>query len=187
MMKTALLFYIASCCVTATSANEKIRASVSGETHDPAANATLTGANVLGSCTICKAVVSKLVTLVAKESCAEIDVGAVAICEVILLGPEDPFADICAAAVVALCPVVSSAVAKHTVINSEKMCDQAHLCGKASTCSACETQGKAWCYKDKTCHDVGSVFNPCSSSQCCSDISISQCKCKSCGDTKCRV
>jgi len=54
-------------------------------------------------------------------------------------------------------------------------------------CSACLTDGKAWCYKDSQCHAIGSVFDPCSDAQCCSTATRSDCTCKSCTDTSCHA
>ena len=118
-MKIALLFCIASCCVAEDNATI-----VSGATS----NATL-AAGGTSSCSICEALVKKLTKEVAKAGCVAIDAAGVTTCEAVGLGPEDPFADICAAAVVTLCPIVASKVAKHTAVDPKKTCDQAHLCG----------------------------------------------------------
>lgn len=55
-----------------------------------------------------------------------------------------------------------------------------------SSCNACITKSvSVWCWKDQSCHDEGSLFNPCSSSQCVSQSSLSECKCSVCSSSSC--
>lgn len=65
----------------------------------------------------------------------------------------------------------------------------ASTCGYS--CDACVNgawdEPRSWCWKDQQCHEVGSLFNPCSSSQCVSATTGSQCKCSSCDDTQCGI
>jgi endoglycosylceramidase len=51
-----------------------------------------------------------------------------------------------------------------------------------TTCGSCIMNGKSWCTVDMTCHEIGSVFNPCAPAECCANISstLSSCGCKSC-------
>ena len=45
----------------------------------------------------------------------------------------------------------------------------------------------SWCYKDSSCHIVGSPFNPCKEpSTCTSAASVSKCGCTSCNDAACK-
>jgi hypothetical protein len=53
-------------------------------------------------------------------------------------------------------------------------------------CGACIDSNKAWCYKDAKCYSVGSIVDPCASSQCCSTNSKSRCACKDCSDPGCQ-
>lgn len=69
-------------------------------------------------------------------------------------------------------------------------------CAQITDCSTCVSDtvsttvastpfpvlGCAWCLKDGTCHAVGSTSNPCSSSDCISESTFSQCKKRSPGD-----
>ena len=71
-----------------------------------------------GGCGVCKDVVNWIVKQGSKKTCAEIDVDGVAICEAIGLGPEDPLADLCAAAVVGLCPTVHARSRRYRVSNA---------------------------------------------------------------------
>lgn len=43
----------------------------------------------------------------------------------------------------------------------------------------------SWCFKDSSCHIVGSPKNPCSTSECASGASVSKCGCTSCNDPAC--
>jgi len=52
-------------------------------------------------------------------------------------------------------------------------------------CSKCLDGEMTWCWKDSSCHLIGSLKNPCSNAQCASASKISACHCKTCGDAEC--
>jgi len=80
------------------------------------------------TCTACKSAVGFVVKqLVSKGCVAIIPEGAVA-CEAIGLGPEDPFADICALIVAGSCPLIASQVSKGVK-------DPGQICEKLNYCS----------------------------------------------------
>eukprot|EP01010_Urceolus_cornutus_P002009 NODE_2593_length_503_cov_105.561674_g2059_i0.p1 GENE.NODE_2593_length_503_cov_105.561674_g2059_i0~~NODE_2593_length_503_cov_105.561674_g2059_i0.p1 ORF type:complete len:135 (+),score=18.03 NODE_2593_length_503_cov_105.561674_g2059_i0:57-407(+) len=60
------------------------------------------------------------------------------------------------------------------------------LCSANTNCNSCLAQEKlgfkicSWCYKDASCHDVGSVYDFCSDEQCTSRARPSRCEIHNC-------
>ena len=78
-------------------------------------------------CLICKAMFSKIFSRVmARGAC---DFEGDALCEAVGLGPEDPLADVCAAAVPFICAAVENAIENKIDITSESACTSAGMCG----------------------------------------------------------
>ena len=86
-------------------------------------------ATMLGglSCTMCSYVVKVVESKLGKESRLAIDLDGVAVCELVGLGPEDPLADVCAAAIPILCGVLAGGILK-TGITPTQACQKVRLC-----------------------------------------------------------
>jgi hypothetical protein len=79
-------------------------------------------------CTICSKVVGWLYGKISKYGCSIlIKAEAAAACEFAGLGPEDPLADICAAAVIAGCGEILKLIEQH-VQDPTKICQLTHIC-----------------------------------------------------------
>jgi len=76
--------------------------------------------------------------------CVALIAEGVALCEAIGLGPENPFADICAAIVVAGCPIIS-----HYIGNDVP--DAQTLCNEIGVCAGGKTGKRCGCLQDSQC------------------------------------
>ena len=78
-------------------------------------------------CEICKKIIGSAEDFVEKHGCAKFDTFAVSLCEMAGIGPEDPLADICAAALVAGCPAIAHEIEKH-ITSADTVCKDIHMC-----------------------------------------------------------
>ena len=53
-------------------------------------------------------------------------------------------------------------------------------CSGSASCCKCIGNDQVWCWEDGECHDTGSIFDPCSDSDCVSLSSLSSCDLTSC-------
>lgn len=78
-------------------------------------------------CTVCTGAVGAVASTIASSGCGVADAAFIGACEVAGLGPEDPLADACAAALVAGCEVIAGQMAKGVT-------DPTELCKSISWC-----------------------------------------------------
>ena len=78
-------------------------------------------------CEVCKKVIGDAENFVIKHGCGAFDAYAVSLCEAAGIGPEDPLSDICAAALVAGCPIILHEIEKH-ITNPDTLCKDIHMC-----------------------------------------------------------
>ena len=78
-------------------------------------------------CEVCKKVIGSAENYAINHGCGAFDAYALSLCEAAGLGPEDPVSDICAAALVAGCPIILHDVAKH-ITSHHDLCKDIHMC-----------------------------------------------------------
>ena len=78
-------------------------------------------------CSACTTIIGKVASKIASYGCGAVDVAVDLACEAIFLGPEDPAADLCAAAFDAACPIIAGQLAKG-VTDPKALCSKASLC-----------------------------------------------------------
>ncbi len=89
-----------------------------------AQNSTLGGL----PCDLCEKVVPFVEGKLGKLGCWAVDLDGGAVCEAAGLGPEDPLADVCVAAVALLCSEIAKEIANGLHYTPERICQLIHLC-----------------------------------------------------------
>ena len=78
-------------------------------------------------CEVCKAVIGTAEHFINKFGCAGFDPIAVSMCEAAGIGPEDPVADICAAAFIIGCPIILHDI-ENGITSANQLCSDIHMC-----------------------------------------------------------
>jgi hypothetical protein len=78
-------------------------------------------------CEVCKKVIGGAESFVEHHGCLKFDAYAATLCEIAGIGPEDPLSDVCAAALIAGCPIIAHEIEKH-ITNPDTLCKDIHMC-----------------------------------------------------------
>jgi len=110
------------------------------------------------ACPACKKAAKMVVSKLIKAGCVEIIPEGVVACEAIGLGPEDPFADLCALTVAGSCPAIAAMVTRG-IKDPGQICQKLNICkGSGGGVSGHTVFGvKCGCVKAGSCtyHESG--------------------------------